>query len=252
MSIRFRVPPPPHGITWYPHAIWRSKTCQFGLGCPLPPMAKQGTHTPYGAQKHVNSIWRSPLWHNMVPTPHMEDKNTPIQFRVPPPPPHGKTRYPHPIWAAEACHFNFAPPPWQIMVPTPLTKVKNMSIQFCVPPPIATQGTHTTYGAHKHANSISRAPLPLHGKTRYPHPIWRSETCQFIFVCPLHGITWSPHPIWRSGTCQFNFTCPPPLWQNKVPTPHMDVTNMSLRFGLPPSWHNLVPIPHMQVRTMSI
>ena len=80
MSFRFRVPP--HGKTTYPHPIWRSTTCHLNF---TPPMAKHGTGTPCGGQKHVISYSHAPPWHNLVPTSHMKVIHMSIQFRVPPP-----------------------------------------------------------------------------------------------------------------------------------------------------------------------
>ena len=77
-----------------------------------PPLAKQGTHTPYGGQKRFICFSRAPPPHGLtsyLPKPHVEVRNVSILFRVPPP--HDKKRYPRPIWRSKTCQFKFACPP---------------------------------------------------------------------------------------------------------------------------------------------
>ena len=186
---------------------------------------------------HVLPSSPPPPWHNMVPTPHIEVRNMSAQFRVPPPP-HGITRYPHPIWSSQTCQSSLA---------CPIAK-----------PPM---------------------PPPPHGKARYPHPVWRSETCHVNFACPFppmakHGnhtpyagrehvtpyrgqkhvnlLSRAPStPMAISGTHtpyeghkHVMSILRAPAWQNKVPTPHMKVRNMSIQFRGPPHGQTRYPHPY--------
>ena len=165
-----------------------------------------------------------------------------IQFPVPP---HGKARYPHPIWRSETCQSNFAcaPPMAKHGNHTPYGSWKCVNSISHAPAPMAKQGSHTPYEGHKHVSSISRAPTPgPHGTTWYPHPIWRSRTCHFHFVCPPPMAKQRSHTPFGGQNISMQFRAPPPLpWQNTVPTPHMEVRNMSNHFTCPPPpWQNKV------------
>ena len=95
MSTQFRVSPAWHNMVTTP--LIEDRNMSFPFRVPPPSMAKQGTHTVYGGQKHVNSTSRARLpWQKNVPARHMNVGNMSMQFHMPPPP-HGRTRYPHPI-----------------------------------------------------------------------------------------------------------------------------------------------------------